>query len=344
MKQPLVLIAGGSGGHMFPAVAVAQQAQDDAQPCVLLTDQRGLRFLSPQDRDLFFSIVVFPPLKVSNAPSFLFKALAHLRRLKPSVALGFGGKMSFIPLLVARLLHIRCGLHQSDTILGQANRWMLRWMHASFSAHDHRPYATHVIGTPVRKVYGTIRPLEANTMGEKLHLLVLGGSQGAQFWSKLLPETFGLLPESVQKKIHVTHQCRAEEVDALKEKYAALGLAGSDIFSFCFAVHEKIDRAHIVFSRAGASTLAELMVAGRGALLVPYPYAKNNHQKHNADFIVKGEGGWSYDQEALSPQVLAEFLVARLHNHEELLYAGKKMKEMSSPNAANVLYKFFFTS
>lgn len=341
MNKPILLVAGGSGGHMFPAIAVAQRAHHEGQACVLFTDPRGLRFLSDQDAGLFSRVVVFDTLSPMNGLGLLIKTVKQIRSLRPKVAVGFGGKMSFLPLIMARLLGIKCAIHQSDAVLGQANRWMIPWMHTAFSAYPHLPFKTQVIGTPVRKAYHAILPAETTLPFE---ILILGGSQGAHFWSQLMPQALGLMPTELQQKLAVTHQVPEKDLGAVQAAYGPLCCAKVTLFSFSKDLHENMQQAHLVFSRAGASTLAELAVAGRAVFLVPYPFAKNDHQKANAQWVVNNQAGWVHDQKELTPELISEFLSSCLHNPEQVLYAGKKMKEMSSQNATDLLYKFCHTS
>jgi len=339
--NPIVLVAGGSGGHLFPAISVAEACYVRKHPTLLLTDERGQRFVSGYE-SLFHSIHIFPKrslfFELSRTPFSLIKILT---RLGPKAMIGFGGQFTVLPMLVGRLLGIKCGIHQSDYIRGKANAFLAPWMHQVFLAHaPHTKKKERVIGMPIRQGFENIPPLDQITF--PLKILILGGSQGAHIWSVLIPQAVKELSIDHQKQIEIVHQCPPKDQEAVRGLYQDTCVS-FEVVPFIQDMPELLSKSHVVFSRAGASTLAELAVAGRPALLIPYPHAAQNHQQENAKAIASCGGGWVYDQDKITPSAVTEFMRSCLHNPDQLLYAGTKIKTSSHFNASSLLYEFCTT-
>ena len=336
--HPLVLVAGGSGGHVFPAVAVAEECQkhDSHHPVVLLTDPRGRRFLTGYER-LFHCIeeISFPALRA--IPGYLHRLYRFFYQLSPQAVLGFGGKMSLLPMMMACLWRKRCGIYQSDLVMGTANRWLAPWMKAIFvSQSTGYSKKERIIGTPVRSSFRSISPLDPSL---PLRVLVLGGSQGASFWSELLPKALRFLTPTNQRHLILTHQCSQEDEATLKMAYEK-SLTPFSLFSFTPDLASLMEKNHLILSRAGASTLAEIATAGRPAFLIPYPHATHHHQRENAKALVARGGGWMEEQDKITPEGMASFLRKCLQNPDQLRYAGEKGRSTSHLDAAARLYRF----
>ncbi len=359
-------VACGSGGHTFPAVALAEACQEKEWDVDFLTDHRGARFLKPFHT--MGNIISFPTfLSVStrsfvgkwflsvSTRSFVGKCIHHFfmavesfwymarKKIRPDLVWGFGGGMSFFPLLWARLFGIPCGIHQSDHIFGKANRWLSFFVQYTCVGYENTrniPASVHpiIVGIPVRKAFDHAAPLAL--WEGPMHITILGGSQGASFWTKLFPKALALLTPEEKKNIVIVHQAPEKEREHIQKAYKALGCTAM-VQPFFHNIPELFEKSHVVFSRAGALTIAELMKTGRPGFLVPYPLAKNDHQWWNAAYVSQKEGGWMCAQKEMSPEKIATFLQKSLLNPRSIIHAGKCMRHMGQTKSAQIIVELF---
>lgn len=344
---PMVLAAGGSGGHVFPAIALAEYAHSKNHPVILMTDVRGARFIE-KDRHLFSHIEILQQPRWDT----VFSLYKHIKRLyiqwNPSAIIGFGGMMTLAPLMVAKQCRIRCGIHQSDAIMGRANRLLSPWMECTFLGYDLEKYSKKVskskknqwctIGTPTRSPFHSILPHVH--LSKPLNILILGGSQGAKIWSCILPEAIGKLSAEDQSALTIRHQCPHGDIADLIQAYQKSHLSSFQVTPFFSDLSSELTWAHGVFSRAGASTLAELGLSQRAAFLVPYPHAAQNHQWANAKFYLQNHVGWVCDESDLTASHVATVLKSWLDKPEQLLYGEKYIKSPADLDACSRLYQF----
>jgi UDP-N-acetylglucosamine--N-acetylmuramyl-(pentapeptide) pyrophosphoryl-undecaprenol N-acetylglucosamine transferase len=355
----LVLVAGGSGGHMFPAIAVAEASFKSSleRAVILITDGRGARFLTESSRSLFHAIHVLPSSAFLHYRTVLtlIQCMRILRHLpcKPCFVIGFGGKMSVLPLIAARLLRIPSALHQSDCIMGKANARLSYGVNVLFLGfRETLGVPTQALskvvylGTPVRSAFHAVAPLslpDSFHAEQPLQVLVLGGSQGARFWCDALPKALLRLSKDQQRSIHLIHQCREDEMDVCQKAYKATESV-VELVPFIVDMPSALGWAHCVLSRAGASSMAELMSTGRPAFFVPYPFATRDHQNANASKVIQAMGlhpsAWIGAQDEVIPEKIARFLRQCLHNPSMLRYAGEIMRTQSHPHAASQLASF----
>jgi len=345
--SPIILAAGGSGGHVFPAIAFAEYARSKNHPVVLMTDQRGGRFIQ-KDAHLFEHIEILPTPKWSTVFA-LYRSIRNIyTQWHPKTALGFGGMMTVAPLLMAKRFKMPCAVHQSDAIIGKANQFLSYFMDKIFLGHpldrygavlsQTKPLNWFHIGTPTRRAFHAIPP--HTVIPPALHILILGGSQGAKIWSDILPNALACLPKSTQNALHIRHQCSQNDHDALIQGYQGLSLGSFHVTPFFSNMPETLTWAHVVFSRAGASTLAELSQTHRAAFLVPYPHAARNHQHANAVSYAENHTAWVQDQSTLTPDHVATLIQRWMDKPEELLYSGKQTKTHLNLDACSPLYDF----
>jgi UDP-N-acetylglucosamine--N-acetylmuramyl-(pentapeptide) pyrophosphoryl-undecaprenol N-acetylglucosamine transferase len=350
-QAPLIVIAaGGTGGHFFPAEALAAELARRGCGIALMTDARsgGLSSEVFKGRDNFVlrgaGIAGRGPVRAVKAAFALamgaMQARAALRRLQPAVIVAFGGYPSVPPILAALLLRRRPAiiLHEQNAVLGRANRSLARFAdHLALGMDGTRrlPQGTpaSVTGNPVRPAIQALAgaayaPPEADG---PIHLLVTGGSQGARIFSDAVPAAIGLLPGVLRARLRITQQCRAEDLDRVRAGYAAIGVP-AELSTFFPDMAGRIAAAHFVIARAGASTVAELAVIGRPALLVPLPGAIDGHQAFNAASV----GAAVLDQAAFehAPAVLAEALASRLGNQDMLATMARAIAAHGRPLAA----------
>jgi UDP-N-acetylglucosamine--N-acetylmuramyl-(pentapeptide) pyrophosphoryl-undecaprenol N-acetylglucosamine transferase len=320
-----VLAAGGTGGHLFPAEALAGELLERGRPVHLVTDARTEAFAGNRDGIAIHHIragrfdrgPAHAPQALAELAAGVLQARRLLRRLAPAAVIGFGGYPSVPPMLATSSLRLPFLIHEQNAVLGRANRLLApraRCIATGFpETRGLRPSdrARMVYtGNPVRPAilaagaeYRTPRP------GGPIELLVLGGSQGAHILGAVVPAALALLPATLREALRVSQQARPEDLAAVTRAYADSGIA-AETASFFADVPARLSRAQLVIARAGASTVAELAVIGRPALLVPYPHAADDHQTANAQSFAAAGGGWVVNQTDLH----ADRLAARLEN------------------------------
>ena len=270
---------------------------------------------------------------------------ALIRRLGPVAAVGFGGYASLPTMLIASHMKLPTVIHEANAVLGRANRLLAPRVSAIATAFQNTSglaelYKHKVVqtGTPVRANIVAVRKLGAqvlNTMS-KIQLLVIGGSQGSRIMGEVVPAAIGRLPPSLKDRLLVTHQCRPS--DKLKvEALFAMGGVSASVIPFIEDMAAALEVANLVISRAGASTVAELSVAGRPALLVPYPHAVDDHQTVNARALGDAGGAWIIEEKEFNVEKLGIWLIELLKDPSVLLAAGHKAGEVGQPYAAHHL-------
>ena len=317
----VVLAAGGTGGHVFPAEALARELLGRGLRVALMTDNRGDKFsddlLIPVYRTRASSL---KPGLIGKLLSFLtmgigvFQAEYRLRKLKPAAVVGFGGYPSVPALYAAAGMNIPIVLHEQNAVLGRANRMLMSkaavvamsFPHVAGLKADSKAKLVHT-GNPVRPPFVALRgspyPI-LNDDESPIRILVLGGSLGAKVFSYVVPQALGLLPEKYRRRIVIAQQCRKENLEDARAGYAAAGI-DAELASFFHNVPERMAAAHLVICRAGGSTVAELTAVGRPSILVPFPHGHAGEQTANAEAIAEAGGAWLIPEQAFTPEALA---------------------------------------
>jgi UDP-N-acetylglucosamine--N-acetylmuramyl-(pentapeptide) pyrophosphoryl-undecaprenol N-acetylglucosamine transferase len=348
--KPIVIAAGGTGGHLFPAEALAAELIARGQRIVLMTDARSSGQKSPvfADREQYIlagaGIAGRGALRgvkaIGSLTAGVFQARAILARLDAAAVVGFGGYPSVAPVLATRLLRHRPGviLHEQNAVLGRANRFLARRADAlalSFAETERVPEtaATVPTGNPVRPAVMALARSSYVAPAGRINVLVLGGSLGARVFSDVVPDALRDLPEALRVRLNVTQQCRAEDLDRVRSSYARADIP-ADLAPFFPDVAARLLAAHLVIARAGASTVTELAVAGRPSILVPLPIAIDDHQSANARALVRAGGAWVYPQPEFTPSALTARLVELLPNPAALAAAAVAARTQARPDAA----------
>ena len=348
-----VLAAGGTGGHMIPAHALAAELKGRGHGVLLITDERGARFPG-----LFegVPIQILPAGRLGGNPIQLLKAFASVvkgrREAKglyadfdPKVVVGFGGYPAFPSLLAASAMKIPTILHEQNAVLGRVNRLLASDAVAIGTAYDQvgRLKAKDaekvvLVGNPVRAEIARLGELPYPAFDElaPLKILVTGGSQGASVLSKVVPAGLGLLDPSLRRRLQVVQHCRPEDIEEVRTQYASLGIP-AELMTYIEDMSAKIADAHLVIGRAGASTVAELTAAGRPAILVPFAAATDDHQSANAREMVKAGGARAVAEDAFTPEMLARQVEALSMDPEALANAAARALSVGRPNAARDL-------
>lgn len=320
----IALMAGGTGGHLFPALALAQELRRRDHEVHLFTDMRVTRHGEGfPAREVHVVPAATPsirnPVKFLGAGLTIARGIAAswrlLRRVDPDAVVGFGGYPCFPPFMAASLMGIPGILHEQNAVLGRANRALARFADAlamSFSQTAHAEkfrLVRRLTGNPVRDRVraASAIPYPELTESGPIRLLVFGGSQGARAFSDIVPPAVAALDEGLKRRLEVVQQCREEDLERVTNAYRAARV-NVELSAFFDDMPERIANAHLVIGRAGASTVAELAVIGRPAILVPLPGSLDQDQRANAQVMETAGGAWLADQATLSPQSLASQL------------------------------------
>jgi len=353
MTRRVVLAAGGTGGHMFPARALAEALLARGTEVALITDKRGAGFGDDLQGVTTHRIVAGSPSGSLTQRIKGFAQLARgyvqakklLRRLAPDCVVGFGGYPSAPALLAASRMRLPTIVHEQNAVLGRANRMLARRVDAIATAHDQvagiaeddRAKVTKT-GNPVRAAIVKLRddPYPAPVADGELRLLVLGGSQGARILSQVVPEAIVKLPETKRARITVVQQCRQEDIAQVREVYAAYRVR-CVLESFFDDIPDRLFWCQLLIARAGASTVAEISVAGRPAILVPFAAATDDHQAANARMLAAAGGAWMMREDSFRPESLAARLEFYLRQPSILMRAAERARELGVPDAADRL-------
>jgi UDP-N-acetylglucosamine--N-acetylmuramyl-(pentapeptide) pyrophosphoryl-undecaprenol N-acetylglucosamine transferase len=348
-----VLAAGGTGGHMIPAHALAAELRSRGHGVLLITDDRGARFPGLFEK---VPVHILPAGRLGGGPVGWVKALGSVvkgrgeakrlyREHRPDAVVGFGGYPAFPSLLAATSMRIPTVLHEQNAVLGRVNRLLAGEAAAIGTAYSKidrlKPrYAdkTVLIGNPVREEIARLGELPFPPFDEvaPLKILVTGGSQGASILSKVVPAGLGMLTPSLRRRLQVVQQCRPEDIDRVRAQYAELGIP-AELMTYIEDIADKIADAHLVIGRAGASTVAELTAAGRPAILIPYAAATDDHQTANAREMVQAGGARAIQESGFTPQVLARQIEALAMDPVALGNAAARSLSVGRPHAARDL-------
>lgn len=350
----VVLAAGGTGGHMFPAQVLATELRHRGHQVALVTDARGLRYNALFDG---IEIMEVPsgtfagrgPLgriaAVGKLVAGIFAARRELKRLGASVVVGFGGYPSLPTLVAAMTLGIPACVHEQNAVLGRVNRLLARWVKLIALSFENTQRlkagcADHIVvtGNPVRAeivAVGT-NPYPEFDDTRYFNLLVLGGSQGAAVLSSVVPGAISTLPKALRRRLNVVQQCREEDLKQVRETYREFGIK-AELAVFLNDVPARLAAAHLVIARAGASTVTELAAAGRPSVLVPLPTATDDHQSANAAELGDAGGAWVISQRDFGTAILAKRLQNLATNPDRLREAAAGALRAGRPEAAHAL-------
>lgn len=353
MAAPLALIAaGGTGGHMFPAQALAELLLERGWRVKLSTDDRGARYAGafPEavERQVVASATtargglagkLTAPLKIAAG---VMAARRAFRRDRPTVVIGFGGYPTIPALSAAHLMGLPRMIHEQNGVMGRVNRL--------FAGHVHRvacgTWPTQLpqgidgrhVGNPVRGAVldRAASPYDAPGEGP-LRLLVIGGSQGARVLSQVVPAAIAALPEDLRARLHVSHQARPEDAEQVVATYAAAGIA-AEVQPFFTDVPDRIAAAHLVVSRSGASSLADITVIGRPSILIPFAAATGDHQTANAQALAEAGAAHVHPESVLDADSLARDIRAILTDPAQATAMAQAALTLARPDAARRLY------
>jgi UDP-N-acetylglucosamine--N-acetylmuramyl-(pentapeptide) pyrophosphoryl-undecaprenol N-acetylglucosamine transferase len=352
-SRHFVLAAGGTGGHLIPAFALAGELHQRGHHVALVTDERGAKLPGKPE---FLPAHVIPASRLGKNPLQWpkgIKAILEGRRMalrlfesfQPSAVVGFGGYPVFPALLAARSAEVPSVIHEQNAVLGRVNRFFAGKVDAIATAYPSIAQLSakhagkvHLVGNPVRAEVLHLRdaPFPAFTAEGLLRVLVTGGSQGARVLSEVVPDGLAMLPPALRQRLQVTQQCRAEDLDAVRARYRSHDIP-AELGTYFEDMAARLADAHLFIGRAGASTIAELTAVGRPAILVPLPIATDDHQAANTREIVKAGGARMIRQDRFTAKELAKQIQALAQRPETLATAAHAAWNCGRPKAVEDL-------
>jgi UDP-N-acetylglucosamine--N-acetylmuramyl-(pentapeptide) pyrophosphoryl-undecaprenol N-acetylglucosamine transferase len=354
VSRHYVLAAGGTGGHLIPAFALAVELEKRGHHVALITDARGAQIPGKPET---LTAHVLPagrfqgrnPLSWGKAVKAILEgrkmALRLFESFEPSAVVGFGGYPALPALLAATSASIPTVIHEQNAVLGRVNRMLAGKVNAIATAYgevdrlaDKYREKVHRVGNPVREELLALRddPFPAFTADGLLRVLVTGGSQGATVLSEVVPDGLAMLQPALRTRLQVTQQCRPEHIEAVRARYAGHQIP-AELATYFEDMATRLADAHLFIGRAGASTIAELTAVGRPAILVPLPIATDDHQAANTRDMVKAGGARSIRQEKFTAVELAKQIQALAQRPDTLANAAHAAWNCGYPNAARDL-------
>ncbi|MEW4466391.1 undecaprenyldiphospho-muramoylpentapeptide beta-N-acetylglucosaminyltransferase [Parasphingorhabdus sp. JC815] len=348
-----VLAAGGTGGHMIPAYALAKELVQRGHHVALITDERGEKIPGMVDDG---QVHVLPAGRITKDPRGWIagiRAILKGRKMamqlydtfQPSAVVGFGGYPAFPALLAAHRQKIPTIIHEQNAVLGRVNRMTARSVNAIATSYPDiiklKPKyleKVHLVGNPVREDVIALReePYPPLTEDGIFRVLVTGGSQGATILSQIVPDGLALLPMHLRRRLQVTQQCREQDIELVRAKYAEHDIP-AELATYLPDLPERLGWAHLVIGRAGASTIAELTTAGRPAILIPLPIATDDHQTQNVREMVAAGGARAIAQPQFTAKELAKQMQKMALGPDALENAARRARSCGRPDAASDL-------
>lgn len=312
LQMDIILTTGGTGGHIFPAITLAKALKTQGYNCIFFTDQKTINIKS----------YILPLCKPSSNKFFLLVmyscvlALYQIRKLKPKLVVGFGSYASFPTLLAAKILSVPIILHEQNTVLGRVNRFFFKSAKLIATSFPETKYAEGnkcvFIGNFV-----DIRARSHFDTEKILNILIIAGSQGANFFDDVVSDVICNLPIEMKEKIKVIQQCTKKNINEIESLYKSEKVH-SELSEFFDDMESRLASAHLVISRAGATSIAEITLAKRPAIYIPYPHSKDNHQFYNAQYIEDSGAAVIIEQNSKTRKNLQELLVDLLSNSQKL--------------------------
>ncbi len=345
--KTIILAAGGTGGHFFPAIALAEELEKSGHDVHLCTDRRCKKYITkdlpviPHIANLHIKMsgILNKIKSIYQLLAACAKAIILFLKLKPSIVIGFGGYPSFPALLAARFLKIPMIIHEQNCFLGKSNRiFAQNAKHIALSYKETnnivQEYKDKIIytGDIIRK---SIRDLSEKTAFDSkiFNLFIVGGSQGALIFSELIPKTIETLKElKPNLQIKIIQQVAEKHKTEISKKYNDLGIE-CELQSFFHNITDVYKKTDLVIARSGASTIAELTTIGLPAIFIPLPRSMEDHQTFNAMALVNENASWCYNQKAITPEILAKKLLELIENRTLINQASQNLLRRKSNGA-----------
>ena len=347
-KDTIVISAGGTGGHIFPALSIIKQIKD--YKLIIITDVRGelyfKKFFKTNKKNFDYTLFTYNLTSPSNNnilkkiisiyQFFLctLKSIKLFLSQKPNIIIGFGGYPSVAPVIASKILKIPIIIHEQNIILGRANRFLSKFSNIlalSFKTTKLNNIKVNSIysGNPCREEFHKIGKSSYKTpnLSSQFIILIIGGSLGANYFSNKITDVFCSLPTKLKKRLLIFHQVIDKEITKVKEIYKINNI-NSEVNTFFDDISVKFQKAHLIISRSGGSSISEILASNRPAILIPLPSALDNHQEENAKFISSINGGWLLDQNKITTKEFKDIIEDFMLNPQKLKKANLEMKKV----------------
>ena len=347
-KHTILIASGGTGGHVYPALSIIDKKTFNKY--IIITDTRGEgyfnNFLKNKfiDTHIFIHRVSSPSSKsIVNKSVSLFRLFVSLIKSiliiithKPDIVIGFGGYPSVAPILAAKLFNISTIIHEQNAVVGRANQFLSNFSNILALSFVNTKKINNVkknifTGNPVRNEFYEIAKINdvPTNDNKKLNILIYGGSLGASFFSKHLTLIFCSLPNKLKKRIKIIQQVRKEDIEKVQNDYLQNKIE-CEVSVFFNNIFEKFKQANLIITRAGGSTIAEIIASQKPAILVPFPNSLDNHQIENASFIKKNDGGWVFDEQKDKINKLKKLIINLIVTPDKLLEVSQQLNKLSN--------------
>lgn len=353
MTQTVMICAGGTGGHMFPALSLAEDLKSRGCHVVFVTDKRAMKYTDGYD-DLNVSVIsssTLPSGFLGKVKGLFLLAYGYfqshrlINKYAPSLVIGFGGYPSLPPMVVAQRGDIMTVIHEQNAVLGKANAYLAKKADRialslpEMSSLDELDSMRAVVtGNPVRSEISALysHPYNTPDTDEPFGLTIMGGSLGAKVMAQNVPQALASLPQELKTRLNVIQQCHAEDMDEVQSIYDDAGIQVK-LAPFFDDVPEILKKSHLVIARSGASTVSEIAIAGVPAIYIPYPHHADQQQKVNAESIAKLDGAWVMEEKDLNASTLAARIESLMLSPETLFRAAEGARAAAKPEATRKL-------
>jgi UDP-N-acetylglucosamine--N-acetylmuramyl-(pentapeptide) pyrophosphoryl-undecaprenol N-acetylglucosamine transferase len=345
MGNNIILSAGGTGGHLFPAITIGEELLAFDYRICLITDIRGYKYLNQNLKlNLYIIDIIINNNNIFKCIKSIFsiiiatcKAVCLLHKLKPSIIIGFGGYPTFPVLLAALMLRIPIVLHEQNSLVGKVNRFFMRFAKIIALSYPETKIPCKMMnksiitGDIIRKNIKNIT-IKKNFDHSPFRIFIFGGSQGAKIFSNLIPDAIKLLLEqNPHIALSITQQVIKEDYQKLSEIYSKLHIP-YQLSEFFYNIAQQYETSELVIARAGASTIAELTYIGMPTIFIPLPSAAENHQFHNAQILQNNMAAWCFEQKTLKAQMLADQILELINNRDLLRNASMHLLKRKNNN------------
>lgn len=343
-KSTIFVVGGGSGGHLFPAVSLGEELIARDKKVILITDIRCTKYLDAHNPFKVYLVSsghfknnIFQKVSAAILISLgIMKSIWLILKKRPKVVVGFGGYPTFPTLCAAKIMRIPIILHEQNSFLGNANYFFARdarKIAISFEDTKNIPESCQnkliLTGNPVRKTIKTLEiPDKYSGQIDQFRIFVFGGSQGAKFFTNLIPNVVKMILQVAPGiNLHIVQQAPKADWKRLKRVYRKLNVE-FELNDFFHDMPEKYKNTHLAISRSGASTISEFIAIGQPAIFIPFPYAAHRHQLLNAQHIERQKGGWYYEQSVVTPEILAAKIIELASRPNILKFASDNLKKL----------------
>jgi UDP-N-acetylglucosamine--N-acetylmuramyl-(pentapeptide) pyrophosphoryl-undecaprenol N-acetylglucosamine transferase len=347
MIKKVIIGAGGTGGHMFPAASVAKELKQLGYDIILITDSRGMRFAKDFSDNLIIEIsaknirqgnIISRLKSVIELIKSIYHSMVIIKQHNVHAVIGFGGYPSFPATMAGFLMRKSLFLHEQNAILGRTNKFLKNFATSIFTSFKETiglKQKNNILytGNPVREQIAFYTKSPYPSFEDSFRILVTGGSQGASIFSETLPQMCELLPKDIKQKIFITHQTRPEDKSLTEKKYQQIGIK-VNVCDFIDDMGKEIAESHLIICRSGASTIAEINLIGRPALYVPLPTAADDQQTINANYSVQHDAARLVRQQDFTPTFVAAMITEFFKNFEKLEIYAYKAQTMGIENSA----------